>query len=258
MTVIAVAGKGGTGKTLVSALLVNFISEHTTSVLAVDADPDSNLPEALGVEDQLNKTLGEIRELFQVSRDEMGTMNKEQWLEGKIYAEAICECPRYDLLVMGRPEGEGCYCFANSLLRGVLRRLMRHYDYIIIDTEAGLEHFSRKTIDSADYIIIVTDMSRKGLATAKRIKELAKELKLNFKKIFLIANRITSEDAEKTIRKFAEEEGLELLAVLPYDSSVAEVDLRGGPVSEIDKNSEVYRKMKEVANLMLNLSVKAR
>ncbi len=258
MTVIAVAGKGGTGKTLVSALLVNFISEKTNSLLAVDADPDSNLPEALGVENQLKKTLGEIRELFQVSRDEMGTMNKEQWLEGKIYAEAICECPRYDLLVMGRPEGEGCYCFANSLLRGVLKRLMRHYDYIVIDTEAGLEHFSRKTIDSADYIIIVTDMSRKGLATAKRIKELASELKLNFKKIFLIANRITSEDAERTIREFAKEEGLELLAVLPYDNSVAEVDLRGDPVSEIDKNSEVYRKMREVASLMLNLSAEAR
>ncbi len=258
MTVIAVAGKGGTGKTLVSALLVNFISETTTSLLAVDADPDSNLPEALGVENQIKKTLGEIRELFQVSRDEMGSMNKEQWLEGKIYAEAICECPRYDLLVMGRPEGEGCYCFANSLLRGVLKRLMRHYDYIVIDTEAGLEHFSRKTIDSADYIIIVTDMSRKGLATARRIKELASELKLNFKKIFLIANRITSEDAERTIRKFAEEEGLELLAVLPYDNSVAEVDLRGEPVTEIDKNSEVYRKMKEVANMMLSLSAKVR
>ncbi|WP_202318514.1 ATP-binding protein [Archaeoglobus neptunius] len=258
MTVIAVAGKGGTGKTLVSALLINFISEKTTSVLAVDADPDSNLPEALGVEDQLGKTLGEIRELFQVSRDEMGSMNKEQWLEGKIYAEAICECPRYDLLVMGRPEGEGCYCFANSLLRGVLKRLMRHYDYIVIDTEAGLEHFSRRTIDSADYIIIVTDMSRKGLATARRIKELAGELKLNFKKIFLIANRITSDEAKSTIEKFADEEGLELLAVLPYDSSIAEIDLRGDPVTKIDHSSEVYKKMRDVSDLILKLSAYAR
>ncbi|WP_290597609.1 MULTISPECIES: AAA family ATPase [unclassified Archaeoglobus] len=258
MTVIAVAGKGGTGKTLVSALLVNFISENTTSVLAVDADPDSNLPEALGVADEVRKTLGEIRELFQVSRDEMGTMNKEQWLEGKIYAEAICECPRYDLLVMGRPEGEGCYCFANSLLRGVLKRLMRHYEYIVIDTEAGLEHFSRKTIDSADYIIIVTDMSRKGLATARRIKELAKELKLNFREIYLVANRITSKEAENTIREFAYEEGIEILAVLPYDESVAEVDLRGEPVTAIDKDSEVYKKMKEVSNFILRLPVEAR
>ncbi|WP_456468996.1 ATP-binding protein [Archaeoglobus sp.] len=258
MTVIAVAGKGGTGKTLVSALLINFISENTSSLLAVDADPDSNLPEALGVADEVKKTLGDVRELFQVSRDEMGTMNKEQWLEGKIYAEAICECPKYDLIVMGRPEGEGCYCFANSLLRGILKKLMRHYEYIIIDTEAGLEHFSRKTIDNADYIIIVTDMSRKGLATAKRIKELAKELKLNFRKIYLIANRITSKEAEDTIRRFADEEGIELLAVLPYDESVAEVDLRGDPVTAIDKDSEVCRRMKEVSNFILGLSVKAR
>ncbi len=258
MTVIAVAGKGGTGKTLVSALLINFISEKTTSLLAVDADPDSNLPEALGVADEVRKTLGDIRELFQVSRDEMGTMNKEQWLEGKIYAEAICECPKYDLIVMGRPEGEGCYCFANSLLRGVLKRLMRHYEYIVIDTEAGLEHFSRKTIDSADYIVIVTDMSRKGLATAKRIKELAEELKLNFRKIFLIANRITSREAEETIRRFADEEGIELLAVLPYDENVAEVDLRGDPVTKINHKSDVYNRMKEVSNFFLSLPVKAR
>lgn len=258
MTVVAVAGKGGTGKTLVSALLINFISESTTSVLAVDADPDSNLPEALGVADEVKKTLGDIRELFQVSRDDMGTMNKEQWLEGKIYAEAICECPRYDLLVMGRPEGEGCYCFANSLLRGVLKRLMRHYDYIVIDTEAGLEHFSRKTIDSADYIIIVTDMSRKGLATASRIKDLAEDLKLNFRKIYLIANRITSSSAEKTIKEFAKEKGMELLAVLPYDERVAEIDLRGEPVTEIDKNSEVYIKMKKVSNFILGLSAEVR
>lgn len=258
MTVIAVTGKGGTGKTLVSALLVNFISEKDSRLLAVDADPDSNLPEALGVESKVRKTLGNIRELFQSSRDEMGTMNKEQWLEGKIYAEAICECSNYDLLVMGRPEGEGCYCFANSLLRGVLKRLMRHYNYIIIDTEAGLEHFSRKTIDSADYIIIVTDMSRKGLATAQRIKELTKELKFNFKKMFLIANRITSKEAEEKIREFAEEEGLEILAVLPYDDSVAEVDLRGRAVSEINKNSEVYKRMKEVSNLILGLTAEAR
>ena len=258
MTVIAVAGKGGTGKTLVSALLINFISEKTTSLLAVDADPDSNLPEALGVADEVRKTLGDIRELFQVSRDEMGTMNKEQWLEGKIYAEAICECPKYDLIVMGRPEGEGCYCFANSLLRGVLKRLMRHYEYIVIDTEAGLEHFSRKTIDSADYIVIVTDMSRKGLATAKRIKELAEELKLNFRKIFLIANRITSREAEETIRRFADEEGIELLAVLPYDENVAEVDLRGDPVTKINHKSDVYNRMKEVSDFFLSLPVKAR
>ncbi len=255
MTVIAVTGKGGTGKTLVSALLVHFISEENGKVLAVDADPDSNLPDALGVAEEVTKTLGDVRELFQVSRDDMGTMNKEQWLEGKIYGEAICECPKYDLLVMGRPEGEGCYCFANSLLRGVLRKLIRYYDYTIIDSEAGLEHFSRKTIDSADYIIVVTDMSKKGLATAKRIKELSNELKLNFKDIYLIANRITDEEAEKKIKSFADEEGMELIAVLPYDENVAKLDLEGEPVTKLPDTSEVLKRMRDVANIFLKFKV---
>ncbi|MEM4539938.1 MAG: AAA family ATPase [Archaeoglobaceae archaeon] len=248
MTTVAVTGKGGTGKTLVSALLVHFISKKSSKVLAVDADPDSNLADALGVE--VEKTLGEIREVFQVSRDEMGTMNKEQWLEGKIY-EAICECKGYDLLVMGRPEGEGCYCFANSLLRGVLRKLTKHYEFVIIDSEAGLEHFSRKTIDSADYILIVTDMSKKGLATAKRIKELSKELKLNFKDIMLLANRIANEEAEERIRSFADEEGIKLLEVLPYDEKVVELDLKGIPIVQLEADSEVYRRMGKVAEVFL-------
>ncbi len=257
MTVIAVAGKGGTGKTLVAALLIHFISEQNDKVLAVDADPDSNLPDALGVSDEVTKTLGDVRELFQVSRDDMGTMNKEQWLEGKIYGEVICECPRYDLLVMGRPEGEGCYCYANSLLRGVLRKLLRHYDYIIIDSEAGLEHFSRKTIDTADYIVIVTDMSKKGLATAKRIKELLNELKIDVKDVFLIGNRIANKEAENKIKEFAEKEGLKLLALLPYEEKVAEFDLEGKPVTKLGESSKVYEKMKEVADFFLKIRVTA-
>lgn len=248
MTTIAVTGKGGTGKTLVSALLIHFISKKSSKVLAVDADPDSNLADALGVE--VEKTLGEIRELFQTSRDEMGTMNKEQWLEGKIY-EAICECKGYDLLVMGRPEGEGCYCFANSLLRGVLKRLTRHYEYVVIDSEAGLEHFSRKTIDSADYVLIVTDMSKKGLATAKRIKELTNELKLKFRGIMLLANRIENNIAEQMIREFADEEGIKLLEILPYDEKVVEFDLKGIPIVKLNEESEVYRKMSRVAEVFL-------
>ena len=256
MVVIAVTGKGGTGKTVISALLIHFISKTTTRVLAVDADPDSNLPDALGVANEVKKTLGDIREVFQVSRDDMGTMDKEQWLEGKIYSEAICECDYYDLLVMGRPEGEGCYCFANSLLRGVLRKLMRHYDYIIIDSEAGLEHFSRRTIDSADYILVVTDMSKKGLSTAKRIKEMSKELKLDFKGIYLIGNRIMTKEAEEIIKKFAEEEGIPLIEFLPYDEKIAELDMKGLPVTQLPEDSEFAKKVKKVAELLIGASIK--
>jgi CO dehydrogenase maturation factor len=247
LVVIAVTGKGGTGKTVISALLIHFLSRNY-NLLAVDADPDSNLPEALGVKPR--KTLGEVREVFQESRDEMGTMNKEQWLEGKIYSEAITEADNFDLLVMGRPEGEGCYCFANSLLRGVLRKLMRHYDVIVIDTEAGLEHFSRGTIGGADYVVVVTDMSKKGLSTAKRIKELSSELKLNFKKIFLVGNRMMN-GMDEEIRKFSDEEGIELLDLLPYNEEIVKLDIKGEPVVLIDENSEYAKKVKKIATRLV-------
>ncbi len=245
MVVIAVTGKGGTGKTAVAALLVKYISEKTPNVLAVDADPDSNLPDALGVE--VERTLGDVRELFQVSRDSLH--DKSSWLEGKIF-EVIHEFDRFDLLVMGRPEGEGCYCFVNNLLRGILRKFMRHYDYVIVDCEAGLEHFSRKTIESADYIIVVTDTSRKGLKTAKKIKELANELELNFREIFLVGNKVAGEEAKKVIRDFAEKENFVLLELLPYDETVVELDLKGEPIVNLPETSEFAKRVRFVAEIL--------
>jgi len=247
LVVIAVTGKGGTGKTAIAALLIKFISRNTPNVLAIDADPDSNLPDALGVE--VTKTLGEIKELFQVSRESLGATDKEAWLEGKIF-EVIHEFDDYDLLVMGRPEGEGCYCFVNNLLRGILKRFMRHYDFVIVDCEAGLEHFSRKTIETADYIIVVTDTSRKGLKTAKRIKELAKELGLNFKEIFLIGNKIVGEEAKKIIKDFASKEGFVLLDLLPYDEKIVELDLKGEPIVNLPDDSEYARKVRFIADML--------
>jgi len=247
MTVIAVTGKGGTGKTAIAALLVKYISEKTPNVLAVDADPDSNLPDALGVE--VEKTLGDVRELFQITRDELGTVDKESWLEGKVF-EVIEELEGYDLLVMGRPEGEGCYCFVNNLLRGILKRFMRHYDYVIVDCEAGLEHFSRKTIESADYVIIVTDTSRKGLKTAKKIKDLVKELNLNFKEMFLVGNKVNGEEAKRIIKDFARMEGLTLLEILPYDERVAELDMKGEAIVNIPDGCEFARKVRCIADVL--------
>jgi CO dehydrogenase maturation factor len=245
--VIAVTGKGGTGKTAIAALLIKFISEKTPNVLAIDADPDSNLPDALGVE--VTKTLGEIKELFQYTRDSLGTTDKGAWLEGKIF-EVIHEFDNYDLLVMGRPEGEGCYCFVNNLLRGILKKFMRHYDFVIVDCEAGLEHFSRKTIDNADYIIVVTDTSRKGLKTARRIKELAKELGLNFKEIFLIGNKIVGDEAKRIIKDFASKEGFVLLELLPYDEKIAELDLKGEPIVNLPDDSEYAKKVRLIADML--------
>ncbi len=213
-------------------------------VLAVDADPDSNLADALGIEGY--RTIGQIRELFQHGRDEMRTINKESWIEGKIYGEVVFEVDDFDLLVMGRPEGEGCYCFVNNMLRAVLRKLMRHYDIVIVDCEAGLEHFSRKTIPEADTIIVVTDASRKGFKTAVRIRELVTELGIKAG-IYLIANRIGEGD-EGTVAELAGKENFKLLDTLPYDEDVAKADLEGLPVP---LNSKVAKRIEKLAEVLI-------
>jgi len=243
LAVIAVTGKGGAGKTVISALLVKYFSPKK-KVLAVDADPDSNLPEAVGVCGY--RTLGEIREFFQQNKDEMGTLSKEQWLEGKVYGEAVNECDDFDLIVMGKPEGEGCYCFVNNLLRGVMRKLLKNYDTVIIDCEAGLEQFSRKTIEKADYIVIVTDTSRKSLSTATRIKNLVEELNFGFKKVFLIGNKVNYNGEAEYIRKFAEDEGMVFLGNLPYSDLISELDFKGEPVTGIIDDYKLGVKIREI------------
>jgi len=227
ITVVAVTGKGGTGKTVFAAMLILKLCKKGT-LLAVDADPDSNLPEALGVEDEVEKTLGEVKELFQHTRDEIRG-DKEIWFEAKIF-EAINELDDFDLIVMGRPEGEGCYCYTNNLLRGILRKFMQHYDYVIVDCEAGLEHFSRKTIDRADCVVVVTDTSRKGLKTAERISSLMDELGLKAKR-GLVGNK-ADRRAEELMREFASDRGFEFLGALPYDEELAEYDMLGKSVVE--------------------------
>ncbi len=242
MTVIAVTGKGGTGKTVVSALLLNYFSEDKR-VLAVDADPDSNLPETLGISDY--KTLGQVRELFQEKRDELGAISKEAWVEGKIYGETIYEADDFDLLVMGRPEGEGCYCFVNNLLKGVLKKLLTNYDVVVIDCEAGLEHFSRKTIEGADYILVVTDSSRKGLATAKRIKDSSHSLGLKFDQICLLGNRVNS-NKDVMIKDFADEEDMGFLGVMPYLEEIEELEYKGKPVVRLLEDNKFNKQIGEL------------
>ena len=167
--IIAVSGKGGTGKTLVSSLLIKILSETGKDVLAIDADPDSNLPEALGVE--VVKTVGDIREELKQETAEgkiPAGMNKWDILDYKIM-ESVVESPEFDLVVMGRPEGSGCYCAVNNMLRKIIETLSSNYDFIIIDTEAGLEHLSRRTTQNVNVMLIVTDISKRGFLTAQRI-----------------------------------------------------------------------------------------
>ncbi len=154
--------------------------------------------------------------------------------------------PRYDLLVMGRPEGSGCYCYANNLLRGIMDRLVKNYDVVIIDTAAGLEHFSRKIIRDVDDLIVVTDGSRRGLRTGERIRELVGELEANVRNIYVVANKVT--DANKsTIIETAKELELELIGTVEVDEMIQERDLVGSPLFDLPDDSVAVQEVENIA-----------
>lgn len=248
--IIAVSGKGGTGKTLLSSLLIKELSEKGKDVLAIDADPDSNLPEALGVE--VLKTVGDVREELKIDTAQGNIpkeMNKWDILDYKIM-EAVIETPKFDLLVMGRPEGSGCYCAVNNILRKIIETLSKNYDYIVIDTEAGLEHLSRRTTQNVDTMLVVTDKSKRGMLTAQRIGELANELDINFKNIFLVVNRITPKNEDLILKK-AEDTGIEIIGTIYEDSQVAEYDIEGIPLINLSNDSESVQTVSNIVSRIL-------
>ncbi|MDI9618100.1 AAA family ATPase [Methanothermobacter sp.] len=247
--IIAVSGKGGTGKTMVSASLVRILAATGADVLAIDADPDSNLPEALGV--PVSGTVGEVRE--QLKRDTAAgrippSANKWDILDYRIM-ESITETDDFDLLVMGRPEGSGCYCAVNTMLRRIIENIAENYDYIVIDTEAGLEHLSRRTTQNVDVMIVVTDPSKRGILTARRILELSRELEIKFRKVFLVLNRVHEGDLEK----LEIDEDLEVIGVIPEDPLVSRYDMEGRSLYELPEDSAAFRAIKKVADKILSL-----
>lgn len=248
--IIAVSGKGGTGKTLLSSLLIKELSEKGKDVLAIDADPDSNLPEALGVD--VIKTVGDVREELKIDTAQGNIpkeMNKWDILDYKIM-EAVIETPGFDLLVMGRPEGSGCYCAVNNILRKIIETLSKNYDYIVIDTEAGLEHLSRRTTQNVDTMLVVTDKSKRGMLTAQRIGELANELDINFKDIFLVVNRITPENKDLILKK-AEDTGIEIIGTIYDDDQVAEYDIEGIPLINLSNDSDSVKTVSNIVSQIL-------
>ncbi|AKB85046.1 AAA family ATPase [Methanococcoides methylutens] len=242
--VIAITGKGGTGKTAITSLLIRHLTKTDKLVLAIDADPDTNLPETLGCE--TIKTVGDMKQFMQDERDNFPPdVNKETIFESKIY-EILEEMDNYDLIVMGRPEGSGCYCYVNNLLRGIMDKVVKNYDVVILDTEAGLEHFSRKIIRDVDDLIVVTDGSRRGLRTAERIRELTEELETNVKNIYVVANKVTDTNKD-AIKKTAEGLDLELIGTVPMDSMIAERDLEGLPLFDLSDDSDAVQEVAKIA-----------
>jgi CO dehydrogenase maturation factor len=249
--IIAVSGKGGTGKTLVSSLLIKALSDTKKDILAIDADPDSNLPEALGVD--VHKTVGDVREELKEDTAKGNIpqgMNKWDILDYRVM-ESIIETPNFDLLVMGRPEGSGCYCAVNNMLRRIIENLSSNYDMIIIDTEAGLEHLSRRTTQNVDVMLVVTDKSKRGMLTAQRIGQLADELEIKFQDLYLVLNRVNTENKEEILKK-AKETGLEMVGVIHEDDEVTQYDIEGRPLVELPDESNTVKAVSGILSRIIS------
>ena len=231
--IIAMAGKGGTGKTTVAALIVRRIKEKKLgSILAIDADHNSNLAENLGVKSQ--SSVGEI--LDGITDKVPPGMTKDRFIQHQVQA-TIQEEDGFDLLSMGRPEGPGCYCYVNNVLRSVMASLIKDYDYIIVDNEAGLEHLSRRTTRSADVLIIVSDASAVGLKSAKRIIELVKQLKFEVKDRLLLINRFNKDIQNEKIKETA----WDYLGSLPSDPEVEKLSSDGKSVFELKPDAPILK-----------------
>jgi len=243
---IALAGKGGTGKTTIAALLVRLIKESGAgSVLAVDADPNSNLGECLGVE--IKESIGAILDEIAAQPDKVPSgWTKDRFVEYRVQS-AVQEEEGFDIITMGKPEGPGCYCYVNNILRAVMNKLVNDYDYVVIDNEAGLEHLSRRTTRTADLLLVVSDATIVGLKAAERIAALVKQLGIKTKAQQLIVNR-WDEKLEK-----AKLDGLDLKYIgnLPLDEEIAKISLNGASLWKLDSESKGLCALKKIEKTIL-------
>jgi CO dehydrogenase maturation factor len=228
-TRISFAGKGGTGKSTLSALLVNYlVDKGLKPILAVDADPNANLNELLG--EEVHVTLGEIKEELRKSVPD--SMARYDYVEMRLH-QAIIEGNGYDLIVMGQPEGPGCYCAAHSFLSQAIEKLMKSYRYLVIDNEAGMEHLSRLNLLEMEHLIVVSDASMRGIMTAGRIADLLKTLQIKVEHLWFIVNRSpmpVPEELSSYAKEVCEKYGLKLLAFLPEDPMVLKYEVSRTPV----------------------------
>jgi CO dehydrogenase maturation factor len=229
---IAVAGKGGVGKTTLAALTVRSIKERKLgSVLAVDADPNSNLAEALGIE--AGRSIGQFLDEVAGHPERIPSgMSKDRFIEYEVQT-LIQEGDGFDVITMGRPEGPGCYCYVNNVLRGVMSKLIKEYDYIVIDNEAGLEHLSRRTTRAADTLLVVSDATVVALKAARRINELASELGIQTKKRFLLVNRNNAAIPRERIGPL----GLEYLGDIPIDEELFKISVNGSSLWGLSRDA---------------------
>jgi CO dehydrogenase maturation factor len=249
---IALAGKGGVGKTTIAMMVIKFLIQNRPgTVLAVDADPSSNLNMALGLD--LDWTVGDIREdllqqvknSLQVGGAAMGSLaggtTKREYLDYHIRSSLV-EADRFDLIAMGRSEGPGCYCAVNHNLREVIDSISRNYQYVVIDNEAGMEHLSRRTTRDVQFLLIVTDPTLRGLRAAERIIKLKDEMDINIEKSYLIINRLQG-DLPQLLQEEITHLPIPLLGVVPDDPKLESLELSGRPLIEIETTAASYQAM---------------
>lgn len=245
---IAVAGKGGTGKTTLCGMIIDYLGKTGKGpILAVDADPNSNLNEVLGIE--LPTTLGDIREKMQYkdnAEDAIPTnMTKQEYTEF-MFSDALMEEDDYDLLVMGRTQGEGCYCYINGVLKAQIDKYKSGYRYIVVDNEAGLEHISRGILPRIDILLLVSDASRRGIQAVGRAAVMVEEMKLRPGITKLIVNKATDGILDDGIKEEIEKQQLDLIGVVPQDETVYRYDAEGKPSSGVPDDSPVKAALREI------------
>ena len=246
--IIAVTGKGGTGKSTISGLIIkNLVEKKSGPVLAVDADPNATLADILGIE--VKDTLSGLCDDMLDQKDNLPAgMTKDRYLEYRAQ-QALVESKGMDLLVMGKPEGPGCYCFGNNLLREIVKDLTDEYKFVVIDNEAGMEHLSRKTARRIDLLLVISDYSSVGVRSAARIYKLAQDMKIKLGKSFLIVNKAknSGNELDGEIKKT----NLAFAGFMPYFEEIESLSLKGKSVNEISSDSEPAKKIDEILKLSM-------
>jgi len=249
---IALAGKGGTGKTTIAALLIRSLLPRARGpLLAIDADPSSNLHLALGL--PMPTTVGEIREQMseRALDGQLGiAISRQDYLIHEIQM-ALEESEQIDLLAMGRPEGQGCYCAFNHMLREIVDNLNRNYDFVVVDNEAGMEHISRRTTRDVNLLLLITDPTIRGVRAASEMAKLTQEIDVNVHRLMLVVNRLQGE-LPQPLQEAINDLDLEVAAMIPADKIVNQLDALGQPLVQMDGDSPAFQAVETMTDLILN------